>query len=315
MTSETGRQEWTGDDTFLLNFHPEGWTEGRRFGEFCQASCRSGGSRTFLYHERPFQAYQGSHGHLASFRTLVGLAEQLAPGLVSDKKELEDKGHTAGKNQQALSTVVEVAVKELYSALECTVNVIHALYGGRTRGFRRSASRFIENRDEVQNSLPVEVRLPHRDAWEDILTLRTQLTHWNLGHAAIDDEGRITYSHFSLRKNGTPFSVEDVFAWLRTLEGRLVEFQESVYGFLNENHMAPGAVQVTCGIFRGRFYTRLVDPTEPLTRNSGVCEARNWFEKEEGAAQCPLREDCGAYRRAIAMEAGQSESQPSGASR
>lgn len=302
MTREKSKQEWTGDDTFLLQFHPEGWTEARRFGAFCQSSCKSGGRHKFRADGRPFQAYQGSYGHLNSFRTLVGLAEQLAPGLVIDKKELEDRGHTAGRNQQALSTVVEVAIKEIYSALECTVNVIHAVYGGRARGFRRSASRFIENKDGTQDSLPPEIRLSSRDEWKEVLELRTQLTHWDIGHASIDDNGRVRYAHFSVKNNGTVFSVEDVFAWLRTLEGRLVEFQERVFGFLNENHMVPGAVQATCGIHRGRFYTRLVDPTEPLTRNSGICQARTWFEKEEGVAPCPLREDCGAYRRAIALE-------------
>ena len=304
MTSESERlkQEWTGDDTFLLNFAPDHWTEVHRFGEFCQTSCKSGGNRTFAYSGRPFQAYQGSHGHLASFRTLIEIAKQLAPSLASDKKELETRGHTAGRNEQALRTIIEVAVKELYSALECTVNVIHALYGEKIRDFRRSASRFIEDKNRIQSSLPPEIRLPHRAAWRDILALRTQLTHWNLGHAAMDDEGRFTYGHYSLRTNDTPFSVDDVFAWLRTLEDRLVQFQENVYGFLNENHMEPGAVQVTCGIYRGRFYTRLVDPTEPLTRNSGICQARTWFEKEEGATLCPLKDDCGAYRRASAVE-------------
>jgi hypothetical protein len=55
-------------------------------------------------------------------------------------------------------------------------------------------------------------------------------------------------------------------------------------------------VQQTCGFVEGRILLRYLDPTEPLTFNSGQCFAYQWFERPENPT-CPFVETCGAYQR------------------
>jgi hypothetical protein len=55
-------------------------------------------------------------------------------------------------------------------------------------------------------------------------------------------------------------------------------------------------VQRVCGFVEGRLLMRCVDPTEPLTFNSGRCFAHRWFDRPENPT-CPFVEHCGAYQR------------------
>lgn len=293
-------EDWPYEDVFMVRFDPARWSEGDRFSQFCQTSCRPDGERKFIWGSRPFESHQGAYWHMDGFRVLMELARGLAPGLEDERRELEDRGYTNAKNGQKLRTVVEVAIKEIYSALECTVKVIHAVYENRVDGFRQSVSRYV-TKAEVQQALPPELRLPEADIWRDLLHLRTSLTHWNVGSASMSKDGkRVQYVHSGLKKDGNPFYLEDLFEWLETLQAQVSSFQEGVYGFLNRNHIEPGEVQVMCGMYRGLCYTRLVDPTDDISWNSGVCEARAWFE-QEGREPCPMRRKCGAYERAVAV--------------
>ena len=300
-TTSQQPEEWPYEDIFLIWFRPGDWSERDRFHQFCQTSCRPDGDRKFVAGSKTFESHLGAHWHMDSFRVLVELARDLAPGLADENLELETKGYTNARNGQKLRTLIEVAIKELYSALECTIKVIHAIYGNKVRGFQQSVSRFVK-RPKIQESLPPELRLPEGGSWVDLVDLRALLTHFNVGHVSMaKDEPRIEYLHADFKKDGGAFHLEDLFDWVETLEEQLSAFQECVYGFLNRNHIEPGEVQVMCGMYRGLCYTRLLEPADDVSWHSGTCEARGWFE-QEGKEPCPLRSRCGAYRRSVALD-------------
>ncbi len=154
---------------------------------------------------RAFESHLGAYWHMDSFRTLLELAKGIVPEVANDNRELEAEGYTNARNGQKLRTVVDVAIKELYSALECTTKVIHAVYGDKVRGFRQSTSRFVK-KEGIQEELPSELRLPKSEAWTDLVDLRTLLTHWNVGSVSMsEDRKRIQYIHSDLKKDENHF--------------------------------------------------------------------------------------------------------------
>ena len=61
-----------------------------------------------------------------------------------------------------------------------------------------------------------------------------------------------------------------------------------------------------CGMYRSRWYGRMVAPSNELSFGSGHCLSHDWFEKEEGYF-CPLAERCEAYSRKWSSEEPEKE--------
>ena len=91
--------------------------------------------------------------------------------------------------------------------------------------------------------------------------------------------------------------IEDIVSELNQFLSDVTELIETVFKFLFAK-LDPIVSTVSCGIYKGRWYQREVAPTADLSFNSGRCFSRTWFEKEPGC-ECPLRQSCGAYKRAV----------------
>jgi hypothetical protein len=92
-------------------------------------------------------------------------------------------------NSQELSAVIEASILELYSSLDCTVKVLHAVYGHGSRSFPKSTRKLFHNYDKVTGSFPEELKEVFRTAdWYDGLRyLRDELTHLDRFRRLIDD--------------------------------------------------------------------------------------------------------------------------------
>ena len=132
-------------------FAPEQWGEVDRFANFY------GG--TFKFSGTEKRAVAGVRNHFQKAITLQTLAVKLKPGLDIDKKQLEERGYTPALNSHELSAVIEAAILELYSSLDCTVKVLHAVYGHGSRSFPGSTRRLFQNLEKVTGSFPDELRL------------------------------------------------------------------------------------------------------------------------------------------------------------
>jgi hypothetical protein len=271
-------------------FAPEQLGEVDRFANFY------GG--TYKFSDTEKRAVAGVRNHFQKAITLQSLAVKLKPGLDIDKKQLEERGYTPALNSHELSAVIEAAILELYSSLDCTVKVLHAVYGRGSRSFPGSTRRLFQNFEKVTGSFPDELKEAFRKAdwYEGLLYLRDELTHLATGSCNLDHKtGVIQYMHLGMKLRGGVYVIEDVFAWLAEITNKLNGFMGSVFRVLNTT-LKSTLVQQTCGFVEGRILLRYLDPTEPLTFDSGLCFAYQWFEKPENPT-CPFVEQCGAYKR------------------
>jgi hypothetical protein len=245
------------------------------------------------------RAVEGVRNHFQKARTLQSLAIKLRSGLEIDQNELETKGYTSAVNSTELSAIVEAAVLELYSSVDCTVKVLHAVYGASSRSFAKSTRGFFQNLEKISGSFPEELKLVARGAdwYEGLRFWRDELTHLATGRCSLDRKaGTVSYMHFGMKRSGEVFVIEDVFKWLADTTNKLNMFLGPVFRILNTTLNAT-PVQQTCGFVEGRLLLRYLDPTErPLTFDSGQCFAYRWFDLPENP-RCPFADSCGAYRR------------------
>jgi len=89
----------------------------------------------------------------------------------------------------------------------------------------------------------------------------------------------------------------DICAELSRLYASVCDLIEKVYGYLF-TQLEPVTRRTICGFYKGRVYERDVAPTPDLSFHSGTCRSLTWFEQEPGY-ECPLRDKCGAYARAV----------------
>jgi len=57
--------------------------------------------------------------------------------------------------------------------------------------------------------------------------------------------------------------------------------------------LEPVERQTVCGVYKGRFYERMVAPSATLTFADGRCLSANWFSATPELG-CPLRDRCDA---------------------
>jgi len=271
-------------------FAPEQWGEVDRFANF------HGG--TYKFSDTEKRAVAGVRNHFQKAITLQTLAVKLRPGLDIDKKQLEERGYTPALNSHELSAVIEAAILELYSSLDCTVKVLHAVYGHGSRSFPESTRRLFQSIEKVAGSFPDELKeaFGKADWYDGLLYLRDELTHLATGSCNLDHKtGVVQYMHLGMKLRGGVYVIEDVFAWLAEIINKLNGFMGIVFRVLNTT-LKSTLVQQTCGFVEGLILLRYLDPTEPLTFDSGRCFAYQWFEKPENPT-CPFVEQCGAYKR------------------
>lgn len=152
-------------------FAPEFWGEVDYFNAFCETA--------YTFDDTTQRALVGVSGHFGKCRRLLTIAEQLRPNLQVDQAELDHHGYTPAEHARDLATVIEAAIVELYSAVNCTVQVLRAVYGRSTRGFKNLTRSFFENVRKLAGSFPDDVKtVVDQSVWyKPLRSLRDELTH------------------------------------------------------------------------------------------------------------------------------------------
>jgi hypothetical protein len=279
----------------VLFFAPEQWGQLTRFSKLC--------SGTYTFKPRDARALAGVSAHFDKAQLFLGIAEELRPTLTIDREELERQGFTPALNARKLAAVVEAFVVELYSSIDCTAQVLCALLGPTTRGFKSSTSFLFTSYSKI-GGLPQRIvdALRGADWFLPLRYLRDELTHCDTGYCSLhDDTGLVSYMHTGMSKNEKPLIYDDIFTTMAGNLNAVNFFLGTIFHYLLST-LSDAPVEQFCGIAQGRMLMRRLIPTEPLTFDSGICLSHDWFEKPENP-DCPFSERCGAYARTKAMGA------------
>ena len=281
----------TVSDTFLLSFTPERWSAVRRFLECVGPP---------LNKRDVIKGAQAVSAHLNKFDVIAALADRLAPGLVEDRAELYRDGYSPANRSREFAAVVETLICELYSSLDGVRRTLFGAYrevaaiqnGSTERLFKRAARR------QYGPEFPEELRLRLAAAYDtwfpELRALRTELTHGEVGSCYLGTAAdQITYSHGGLGTATRALVIQDIIGKINELASEVRSLIEAVFEHVYAQ-LEPVEKRVGCGVFRGRFYERILVPQPTLTFGAGKCVSRTWFENEPGL-ECPMRARCGAY--------------------
>ena len=273
----------------ILMFTPERWGEVSKFGKFY--------SGTFEFDERAQRSISGVESHIQKHLTLVSLAKKLEPNLEADRAQLEEQGFTPAANAHEVAAVIEAAILELYSSIDCTVRVLAAVYNKDSRGFKNSTRSLFQNIENVSGLFPPGLKATIAGAswYWDLLHLRDELTHLGTGSVhAHENTKSLKYFNFGMKKAGEAFVVDDLFEWLDNMFEEVNRFLGEVFRHLNGRLKDEPVFQI-CGMVKGRALHRYVSPAGELTFDSGQCGAWIWFDQPENPT-CPFKQQCGAYK-------------------
>jgi hypothetical protein len=278
----------------VLLFVPELWGQVEQFSKLC--------SETYKFDEREQRALAGVGQHFDKAVIFQELAVKLRPNLAVDEAELNERGCTPATNSRELGAVIEAAILELYSSVDCTAKVLHAIYGATSTGFKKSTRTLFKSFDSIGGSFSDAVKDVFRGVnwYKRFCFFRDELTHGGTGSCHLDEATKsVRYIHVGIKTNGTPLIVDDVFIWFSGLMEAVNAFLGQIFHFLR-NSLKSARVMQICGMVEGRFLMRFVDPTEHITFASGDCFSYQWFEKPD-APTCPFVAHCGAYARTRPM--------------
>ncbi len=273
----------------VLMFAPESWGQVDRFRRFW--------STTYTFGGRDQRAVTGVEAHFQKCVRLMNLAEKLRPNLQIDEAQLNERGVTPADNACELATVIEAAILEIYSSVDCAVKVLRAIYGPGTRGFKDSTRSLFQKISKMSGSFPDELKpLIEGASWYwRLLHLRDELTHLETGDVRLKPEtGLVWYIHQGLKDGDKPLIIDDIFGWLHEMISEVNSFLGAVFNHLNGT-LADKPIFQICGMVHGRILHRWLSPVGNLTFDSGACGAWIWFE-QPGNPTCPFMGVCGAYR-------------------
>lgn len=284
----------------LLHFSPQHWGEVERFTQFW--------TTTYSFDHMTQKRLRGIIGHYSKAGYLFQLAKRLAPNLDLDAKQLEESGYSPAHNSKELAAIIESVFCEQYSVLDCCRAVLCGVFPNH-KGIKKSTRSTFQNahKGELDDKLPAPLReaiADSKDWYPNLLRLRDELTHSNVGSCHRDDKtGNVSYMHDGLGTPGRCLVIEDVFADLKMYFGKINELLGLVFRELNRT-LDDKPVDLMCGIFGGRFYQRSIRPTEAIDTNGGLCKSYQWFDLEENP-DCPLKDSCQAYSRAKSANANE----------
>ncbi len=284
----------------LLHFSPQHWGEVERFTQFW--------TTTYTFDRMTQKRLRGIVGHYSKAGYLFQLAKRLAPNLDLDGKQLKEIGYSPAHNSKELAAVIESVFCEQYSVLDCCRSVLCSVFPN-LKGMKKSTRSTFQNahKGELDNKVPAPIReaiADSKDWYPNLLRLRDELTHSNVGSCHRDDStGSVIYIHDGLGTPGKSLVIEDVFADLKFYFDKISDLLGLVFRELNRT-LDDKPVDLMCGIFGGRFYQRVVRPSEAIDTNGGVCKSHQWFDLEEHP-DCPLKENCQAYSRATSADSNE----------
>lgn len=267
---------------------PEHWGQVTIFGKFY------GG--TYEFNERDQRAVIGLSAHFDKSMRLQSLAGKLKPNLALDWQELEERGFTPADYGAELATVIEAAFLELYSAIDCAVKVLRAIYAKDTRGLKDSTRGLFQDPDKLTGSFPERLKDLIREAvwFKRLVNLRDELTHLSTGDVHWDEKtDLVRYTHRGLKERDQILEFPDVFSTMNELTTGVNQFLGAVFQHLNTT-LSNKPVFHMCAMVEGRLLHRYINPAEQITFDSGRCGSWVWFELP-GNPTCPFKEFCGAY--------------------
>jgi hypothetical protein len=277
----------------LLHFSPQHWGEVERFTQFW--------ATTYSFDRLTLKRLRGIVGHYSKAGNLCQLAKRLAPNLALDAAQLKEHGYSPAHNSKELAAIIESVFCELYSLLDCCRAVLCGVFPNH-KGIKKSTRSTFQNahKDELDYKVPAPIReaLANTSMWyPNLLRLRDELTHSNVGSCHHDDKtGNVSYMHDGLGTPSRSLVIKDVFADLKTYFDKINELLGIVFRELNRT-LEDKPVELMCGIFGGRFYQRVIRPSEATDTNGGICKSYDWFDLEEHP-DCPLKGSCQTYARA-----------------
>lgn len=276
-------------------FAPEAWGEVDRFRALWPTTYR------FRAHDKRVLA--GVENHFHKTMTLLSMAERLLPSLDRDEAELEERGFTPALNARNLAAVLEAAITEVYSVVDCTAKVLHTVYGPTSKRFRDSTRRLFADVDSITGSLPETIKDSIRAAgwYEELRNLRDELTHRDTGSCSRDREtGLVRYFHSSLWEGERLRPIDNVLGWIHGMVDAVNRFVGTTFHELNAT-IRQGTVTQMCGMVHGRMLMRLLDASQPMDFHNGSCLSAQWFT-QPGNPRCPFADDCGAFHRPATAE-------------
>ena len=289
---------------FGLVFAPERWSSITKFRQLM--------GPPFAINRELRKGVSSAENHLAKFTVLAGLANRLKVRLPEDNAELAEKGHSSASRSKEFAALIETLFCELYAALDGVRRTLYAAYRN-VKGVQNGSTEKLFKRASENTygpEFPEEIRAALASAFVSwfprLRSIRTEVTHGDIGSCHVEEQSqRVFYMHAGLGSATRALVIEDVIVELNQHWKSVSELIEVIYGSLFSK-LQPVVRTAICGIFKGRVYQREVAPSGDLTFHSGSCKSRSWFEKETGY-ECPLRQNCGAYKRAVDGEGPSAE--------
>jgi hypothetical protein len=228
--------------------------------------------------------------------------ERLRPNLVIDRDELDRLGATNNSYSQEFAAVCEAIICALYSALDGLRTFIFGAYR-RVQGVQDSSNGKLFDRAKQSHygsGFPEEVRAllaTAANTWfPPLREIRTELTHGCTGSCHLDtDTNLIRYFNTGIIREGRSYFHNDIENLLRESEANIRELVEGIAS-IHLAQLVPTPQFHMCGMYRGRWYGRMVAVSHTVSSLDGHCLSYDWFETEDGYF-CPLAKQCPAYER------------------
>jgi Protein of unknown function (DUF2934) len=281
-------------DTFGLTFAPERWGFCEKFHHFM--------GPPFLENRELRKETATITSHLRRYDHVANLANRVMATLKEDIAELDATGMTHAIRFKEFALLAEMMYCELYSCLDGLRRSIFGGYG-KVRGVQNDSTEKLLKRANERKygpEFPEAIWSMLDEAWTTwfpgIRIIRTEVTHGEVGSCHLDKESKtVTYFQHGVRRGSGVLIVKDVVSDLNSLRGKITTLIDEVFSQWYQQ-LEYTERTIPCGIWRGRFYQRLVAAEPVLTFATGQCESVNWFRNDTEYA-CPLRESCGAYAR------------------
>ncbi|MGY5732407.1 hypothetical protein [Vibrio chemaguriensis] len=276
-------------------YAPEHWGTLEKFSRFY--------AHTYKLSNTGRRCVSGAQNHFHKANTLLHLANKLVPNLDLDDQELNEKGFSHAANANELSAVIESAMLELYSSVDCARKVVTEICQKewKLQGVPDSTRKLFKKvRDgKMVADFPEQLELAITEAswYEEFRIIRDELTHQDTGNCHKDnDTGAISYMHTGITNQGRSLIIGDIFKFLDQIFKGVNQFLGRVFAYLYTT-LSDEPVRQICGIFEGRAYTRFVRPSEAIDFNGGVCAVKDALALPENP-NCAFMGNCKAFENA-----------------
>jgi hypothetical protein len=294
----TNSEERRVSSDFGLMFVPERWASVSKFRQFM--------GPPFKVDRELITGTNAAELHLAKFSVLAGLANRLKGQLAEDQAELAEKGHTPANRSKEFAALIEALFCGLYSVLDGVRRTLFSAFQN-VRGIQNGSTERLFRRAREHKygpEFPEDIRQILASAYDTwfprLRSIRTEVTHGEIGSCHLDaTTGKVFYMHVGLGTQTQALVIEDIIEELNQKAQSVSALVEAIYQELF-SRLEPLERRVPCGIYKGRFYERVVAPSSDLSVQSGRCASLMWFDKE-AEYLCPLKHSCTAYQRSAAV--------------